>query len=377
MVNHPDAAASRATISGVSTSFEAGDQIGFFAIERAFIMDDEGDLIENDREVYYNIPLTFDGNEWKPSDNVKLFHSSNFTYYAYYPYQEDLNGWTNDGEEAPEDFFEYITNFWEPKLDQSTLEDYLASDLMVGKGTDNSETASVAFTLDHQMGLVRMDYNDGPNYIEDLSDIEAKHTAPDADGVRIAELDEMTYRRKLWSHRPITDFWRVGKGTAKKLARYGMFTMGDVARYSLKDEDLLYKLFGVNAELLIDHAWGWEPCTIDYIKAYKPENRSFSAGQVLQCPYEFEKARIVVLEMADAAALDLVEKRLAADQMVLTVVYDNENLTNPAIREKYKGPVKKDWYGRMAPKPEKDPGKRPSPVRTGGRWKRSGELQRE
>ena len=193
----------------------------------------------------------------------------------------------------------------------------------------------------------------GPNlYLCKIAmDIEAKHTAPDADGARIAELDEMTYRRKLWSHHPITDFWRVGKGTAKKLARYGMFTMGDVARYSLKDEDLLYKLFGVNAELLIDHAWGWEPCTIDYIKAYKPENRSFSAGQVLQCPYEFEKARIVVLEMADAAALDLVEKRLAADQMVLTVVYDNENLTNPAIREKYKGPVKKDWYGRMAPKP--------------------------
>ena len=193
----------------------------------------------------------------------------------------------------------------------------------------------------------------GPNlYLCKIAmDIEAKHTAPDADGVRIAELDEMSYRRKLWGHRPITDFWRVGKGTAKKLARYGMFTMGDVARYSLKDEDLLYKLFGVNAELLIDHAWGWEPCTIDYIKAYKPENRSFSAGQVLQCPYDFEKARIVVLEMADAAALDLVEKRLTADQMVLTVVYDKDNLTDPAIREKYKGPVKKDWYGRMAPKP--------------------------
>ncbi len=193
----------------------------------------------------------------------------------------------------------------------------------------------------------------GPNlYLCKIAmDIEAKHTAPDADGVRIAELDEMSYRRKLWGHRPITDFWRVGKGTAKKLARYGMFTMGDVARCSLKDEDLLYKLFGVNAELLIDHAWGWEPCTIDYIKAYKPENRSFSAGQVLPCPYDFEKARIVVLEMADAAALDLVEKRLTADQMVLTVVYDNENLTDPVIRERYKGPVKKDWYGRMAPKP--------------------------
>ena len=193
----------------------------------------------------------------------------------------------------------------------------------------------------------------GPNlYLCKVAmDIEAKHTAPDRDGVRIAELDEMSYRKKLWGHRPITDFWRVGKGTARTLARYGMFTMGDVARYSLKDEELLYKLFGVNAELLIDHAWGWEPCTIDLIKAYKPENRSFSAGQVLPCAYDFEKARIVVLEMADAAALDLVEKKLLADQMVLTVVYDNDNLSDPAIREKYKGPVRKDWYGRPAPKP--------------------------
>ena len=193
----------------------------------------------------------------------------------------------------------------------------------------------------------------GPNlYLCKIAmDIEAKHTAPDADGVRIAELDEMSYRRKLWGHRPVTDFWRVGKGTAKKLARYGMFTMGDVARCSLEDEDLLCKLFGVNAELLIDHAWGWEPCTIDLIKAYKPQNRSFSAGQVLQCAYSAEKARIVVREMADSTALDLVEKRLLTDQLVLTVVYDNENLSDPEIRRKYKGPVKKDWYGRSAPKP--------------------------
>lgn len=193
----------------------------------------------------------------------------------------------------------------------------------------------------------------GPNlYLCKIAmDIEAKHTSPDEDGVRIAELDEMSYRKKLWGHRPITDFWRVGKGTAKKLARYGMFTMGDVARCSLKDEDLLYKLFGVNAELLIDHAWGWEPCTIDLIKAYKPENRSFSAGQVLPCAYECEKARIVVREMADGTALDLVEKRLVTDQLVLTVVYDNENLSDPEIRRKYTGPVKKDWYGRNAPKP--------------------------
>ena len=193
----------------------------------------------------------------------------------------------------------------------------------------------------------------GPNlYLCKIAmDIEAKHTPPDEDGVRIAELDEMSYRRKLWGHRPITDFWRVGKGTARKLARYGMFTMGDVARCSLEDEDLLYKLFGINAELLIDHAWGWEPCTIDLIKAYKPENRSFSAGQVLPCAYDCEKARIVVREMADGTALDLVEKRLVTDQLVLTVVYDNGNLADPEIRRKYTGPVKEDWYGRSAPKP--------------------------
>ena len=193
----------------------------------------------------------------------------------------------------------------------------------------------------------------GPNlYLCKIAmDIEAKHTPPDKDGVRIAELDEMSYRKKLWGHLPITDFWRVGKGTARKLARYGMFTMGDVARCSVRDEDLLYKLLGINAELLIDHAWGWEPCTIDLIKAYKPENRSFSAGQVLPCAYDYEKARIVVREMADGTALDLVEKRLVTDQLVLTVVYDNENLANPEIRRKYTGPVKKAWYGRNAPKP--------------------------
>ena len=182
-------------------------------------------------------------------------------------------------------------------------------------------------------------------------DIEAKHTAPDADGVRIAELDERSYRRSLWGHRPITDFWRVGKGYARKLEKHGIFTMGDVARCSVQDEDLLYSLFGVNAELLIDHAWGWEPCTIDLIKSYVPRARSFSAGQVLQCPYDFENAKIVVREMADSVAMDLFEKRLTTDQLTLTVVYDRENLDDPAIRAKYKGPVKNDWYGRPAPKP--------------------------
>lgn len=161
LVNHPDAVAMRATINGLSTSFEAGDQIGFFAVEKAYRMNDEGDLEEYNKEVYYNIPLTFDGNEWKPSDNVKLFHSRYYTYYAYYPYQENLDGWTNDGSDEPEDFFEYITYFWEPKLDQSTLEDYLASDLMVGKGvstTSEDGSGTVWFSLKHQMGLIQISF---------------------------------------------------------------------------------------------------------------------------------------------------------------------------------------------------------------------------
>lgn len=187
-------------------------------------------------------------------------------------------------------------------------------------------------------------------------DIVAKHVDPDPDGVRIAELDEMTYREKLWTHRPLTDFWRIGRGYARKLEEYGMYTMGDIARCSIggpnafHNEELLYRLFGVNAELLIDHAWGWEPCTIAEVKAYKPENNCFNSGQVLQNPYPFEKARLVVHEMADGAALDLVDKGLVTDQIVLTVGYDIENLTDPERRKKYKGPVTTDHYGRQVPK---------------------------
>jgi DNA polymerase V len=187
-------------------------------------------------------------------------------------------------------------------------------------------------------------------------DIEAKHTNPDENGVRIAQLDEMDYRKKLWKHRPLTDFWRVGRGYARKLEENGLYTMGDVARCSIGDEndyyneDLLYKLFGINAELLIDHAWGWEPCTIKDIKEYKPSENSISSGQVLQCPYGFEKARLVVREMTDLLVLDLVDKGLVADQMVLTIGYDIENLTNPAIRKLYKGAVTTDHYGRQIPK---------------------------
>lgn len=187
-------------------------------------------------------------------------------------------------------------------------------------------------------------------------DIWAKHIPPDENGVRIAELDEMSYRENLWSHRPLTDFWRVGKGYANKLEEHGLYTMGDIARCSIGkpgdfyNEELLYKLFGVNAELLIDHAWGWEPCTIADIKAYKPDSNSVGSGQVLACAYSHEKARLVVHEMADQLALDLVDKGLVTDQVVLTLGYDRDNLKNPGIRQGYTGDVTIDRYGRAVPK---------------------------
>jgi len=181
-------------------------------------------------------------------------------------------------------------------------------------------------------------------------DIVAKHIPADKDGVRIAELDEKSYREKLWDHRPLTSFWRVGRGIAEKLAPYGIDTMGKIARCSIEHEGLLYKLFGVNAELLIDHAWGWEPVTMEYVKAYKPETNSMSSGQVLQEPYTFEMARNVVLEMADAISLDLVDKRLVTDQLVLTVSYDRDSLTRPEIAAKYHGEIVTDYYGRPTPK---------------------------
>jgi len=198
----------------------------------------------------------------------------------------------------------------------------------------------------------------GPNLFlcKVAMDIEAKHIPADKNGVRIAQLDEMSYRRLLWSHRPLTDFWRVGKGYAKKLEENGLYTMGDIARCSLGapheyyNEALLYKLFGINAELLIDHAWGWEPCTIAEIKAYKPASNSLCSGQVLQEPYSFEKTRLVIREMADLLALDLVDKGLATDQLVLTVGYDIENLTDPERRKHYHGAVTIDTYGRAIPK---------------------------
>ena len=187
-------------------------------------------------------------------------------------------------------------------------------------------------------------------------DIVAKHVSPDEDGVRIAQLNEMSYRRLLWDHRPLTDFWRVGKGYARKLEENGIYTMGDVARCSLgkqgeaHSEELLYRLFGINAELLIDHAWGWEPCTIQDIKSYKPQTNSLCSGQVLRGPSSWDQARLVVKEMADQLALDLVEKGLVTDQIVLTVGYDRENLTDPLRRGAYGGEITSDRYGRPVPK---------------------------
>ena len=174
--------------------------------------------------------------------------------------------------------------------------------------------------------------------------------------MRIAELDEMSYRRKLWSHRPITDFWRVGNGYAKKLEEHGLYTMGDIARCSigkpneLYNEELLYKLFGINAELLIDHAWGYEPCTMEQVKAYKPETNSVSSGQVLHCPYDYDKAKLIVKEMTDQMVLDLVDKGLVTDQLVLTIGYDIENLSNPNLKNQYKSEITIDRYGRKVPK---------------------------
>jgi len=181
-------------------------------------------------------------------------------------------------------------------------------------------------------------------------DIVAKHIPADKDGVRIAELDEMSYRQKLWNHKPLTSFWRVGKGIAQKLEQNGMDTMGKVARCSIENEDLLYNLFGVNAELLIDHAWGWEPVGMKEVKAYKPETNSISNGQVLSEGYDYKKARVVVMEMADEISLNLVKHHFVADQIVLTINYDAENLTNPDLKAKYFGPVTTDYYGRQVPK---------------------------
>ena len=199
-------------------------------------------------------------------------------------------------------------------------------------------------------------------------DILAKHAEPDENGARIAELNERSFREKLWDHLPLTDFWRIGHGSVRRLEKVGIHTMGDIARCSIgrdgdfHNEDLLYKLFGVGAELLIDHAWGWEPCTIAQIKAYRPSTNSLSSGQVLTCPYTAEKARLVVREMTDLLALDLVDKGLVTDQVVLTLGYDIENLTDPTISKQYHGEITTDHYGRKVPKHAHGTGNLPRPT---------------
>ncbi len=193
-------------------------------------------------------------------------------------------------------------------------------------------------------------------------DIVAKHIPADKDGVRIAELDEMSYREQLWSHRPLTDFWRVGRGIAKRLEPYGIYTMGDIALQSERNEELLYRLFGVNAELLIDHAWGWEPCTMQAIKEYKPAVNSLSQGQVLQCPYTYKKALVVVKEMAEALALDLVEKRLVAHSIGIYVGYDAESLTSYEAGYTPIRDVALNHYGKIVPKPANGGTRLPRPT---------------
>ena len=181
-------------------------------------------------------------------------------------------------------------------------------------------------------------------------DILAKHAEPNAQGIRVAELDELTYRQRLWAYQPLTDFWRIGWRSARKLAAHGIFTMGDIARCSLTGEQILYSMFGINAELLIDHAWGWEPCTIADIKAYRPSSTSISSGQVLHRPYTCAEARLIVREMTDLLALDLVRQGLTTDQLVLTIGYDRENLSDPERRKSYGGQVVQDHYGRLIPR---------------------------
>lgn len=181
-------------------------------------------------------------------------------------------------------------------------------------------------------------------------DIMAKKMTADENGVRIASLDEMSYRQQLWNHRPLKDFWRVSRGTIERLAPYGIDTMGKIARLSEQNEELLYRLFGINAELLIDHAWGWEPCTISDIKNYHPERHSYSQGQVLTRPFTSKQARVVVREMAEAMALNLFAKHKVVNQVVLTIGYDRESLTNPSVAQYYHGEIVKDHYGRLVPK---------------------------
>ena len=288
----------------------------------------------DDRELKADAALSLDYSAAPPRMNLYMDYSTKiYNIYLNYIAPEDIHVYSID--EVFIDVTSYLGTY---RLTARELARKMILDVL--KATGITATAGVGTNL----------------YLCKIAmDIVAKRIEPDENGVRIAELDELSYRRILWTHRPLTDFWRVGKGYAKKLEEHGLYTMGDIARCSLGrqgdyyNEDLLYRLFGINAELLIDHAWGWEPCTIADIKAYKPQESSMGSGQVLLCPYGFEKARLIVQEMTDLLALDLVDKGMVTDQIVLTVGYDIENLTRPEIRSRYKGPIVTDRYGRRIP----------------------------
>ncbi|WP_031554913.1 Y-family DNA polymerase [Oribacterium sp. FC2011] len=262
-----------------------------------------------------------------------------YNIYMRYASSEDIHVYSID--EVFIDATEYLKNYasthgiTEPE--PRRIAEIMAMDMIRDVYTETQITATAGIGTNMYLAKIAMD-------------IVAKHVPPNKDGVRIANIDEMSYRRILWNHRPLTDFWRVGVGYARKLEAMGLYTMGDIARCSIDDEELLYKTFGINAELLIDHAWGYEPCGMKDVKSYKPETNSISSGQVLHCPYNCEKSRLVLKEMADQLSLDLVSKHLVTKQLVITVGYDIENLSDPEIRKKYKGPVTIDHLGRRVPK---------------------------
>lgn len=291
---------------------------------------------------------SYDYNELKESPNIAVsyivaapqmelymeYSTRIYNIYLKYVSPEDIHVYSID------EVFIDISNYFKLyKLSPYQMAEMIIKDVFKSTGV----TATVGIGTNLYLAKVAMD-------------IHAKNIRPDKNGGRIAELDEITYRQLLWTHRPLTDFWRLGKGYAAKLEANGIYTMGDIARCSIgkKDEyyneDLLYKLFGINAELLIDHAWGWEPCMMEDIKAYKPKSNSIGSGQVLQEAYNFHKGKLIVKEMTDLLALDLVAKGLVTDQIVLTIGYDIENLKNQNISKFYKGQVTIDRYGRKIPK---------------------------
>ena len=323
-------------ISGRARLFEVVQRVKEVNIERAKAAHKKG-LTESS---FFDHELKSDGNlavgyiTAPPRMALYMAYSTKiFDIYLKYVAPEDMHVYSVD--EVFIDVTAYLNTF-------KTTPEELAMKMILDVYRTTGITATAGIGTNMYLAKIAMD-------------IEAKHMPADENGVRMAFLDERLYREKLWNHHPITDFWRVGAGTAKKLYANGMYTMGDVARCSLGgkgdffNEDLLYKLFGINAELLIDHAWGWEPVMIKDITAYEPEVKSLSTGQVLHCPYDASSCRLIVKEMTDLLVLDLVRKHLVTDQIVLTLGYDIDNLKDPEISKLYKGPVVKDHYGRLIP----------------------------